>query len=106
MNFGEYPFRDCPKSTVGVRNEASRAIVAAPFVPFLAPYGGQIHPRRVALTPFRTVSLRSRVNKGNMSRAARSILSRSVARIYHYVRSALSHMAYVRPSKKPQTNGH
>src|SRR5215218_5924789 len=48
---------------------------------------------------------RTSVNK-DRSTAARSILSHFAARIYRYIHSALSHMAYVRPSKKPQINGH
>ena len=65
-DFREHPIRDCPKSPGDARNMArggSGGPEGAPFGPFGLGISA-IHARSIARTPFRTVSERSRVNKG------------------------------------------
>jgi hypothetical protein len=64
-NFAEFLFRDCPKSLGGACNVALRATETVLFGSFWPPCTGQIHDRNVTRTPFRTVSPRRWVNKGN-----------------------------------------
>src|SRR5215211_4870661 len=63
---------------------------------------GMINFRELRQREVRRIPLpRTSVNK-DKSTAARSILSRSVDHIRHYVHDTLSHMAYAWPSNKPQ----
>ena len=49
-------WRNCPKSLGGACDLAPRIAEKALFDPFRPPHSGQIHPRSVAQSPFRTVS--------------------------------------------------
>ena len=55
-------FRNCPKSLGGACDLAPRIAEKALFDPFRPPHSGQIHPRSVAESPFRTVSPRTPVH--------------------------------------------
>src|SRR5215208_2563537 len=55
-NFGEFPFRDCPKRVGGACGVTLRSTSTVLFDPFWPPCASQIHAHSVALTPFRTVS--------------------------------------------------
>src|SRR5215218_5456475 len=57
-NFGEFPFRDCPKRVGGACGVTLRSTSTVLFDPFWPPCASQIHAHSVALTPFRTVSER------------------------------------------------
>src|SRR5215212_2886153 len=52
LNFGEFHFRDCPKSPRGVHSSALGATETMLFGPFCAPYTGHIHAQSVASTLF------------------------------------------------------
>src|SRR5215218_5428910 len=62
-NFGEFPFRDCPKRVGGACGVTLRSTSTVLFDPFWPPCASQIHAHSVALTPFRTVSPRTRANR-------------------------------------------
>src|SRR5215216_5536468 len=63
LNFREFHFRDCPKRVGGACGVTLRSTSTVLFDPFWPPCASQIHAHSVALTPFRTVSPRTRVHK-------------------------------------------
>src|SRR5215211_2228858 len=60
--------RDRPKSLGRTRGATLGTAVKALFGPYRSPHNDRIHLRSLAQTPFRTVSLRTRVNKGKRAR--------------------------------------
>src|SRR5215218_2583367 len=89
-NFGEFPFRDCPKRVGGACGVTLRSTSTVLFDPFWPPCASQIHAHSVAQTPFRTVSPRTPVNKsGQASSEALSDYTRGCSRCLRLLRLLL-----------------